>query len=78
MFLFLLIYNLPRTDEIAFVDQNDFKLDVLSDTKLLVTACSGFIIDLLKNNNIRSKFLDNVEKQRVCSNVKKNGHYYSN
>ena len=36
MFLFLLIYNPPRTDEFAFVDQNDFKLDVLSDADFFV------------------------------------------
>ena len=70
MFLFLFIYNLPKTDDFAFVDQIDFVLDAFSDANLPVIACSGFNSDFLKDNNLRYNYLDNVEKQWVCSNIK--------
>ena len=64
----MLAYNPPKTDKFCFIEQFENVLDTFSTTNYWSIICGDFNIDILKTNNLSSKYFDSMEvKQRLLS-----------
>ena len=57
----LVVYNPPKADKFYFFDELDKTLKALSIKKYPVITCGDFNIDILKANNLSSKYHDVIE-----------------
>ena len=60
-FLIMLVYNPPKTDKFYFIEQFEHVLDTVSAKNDRVIICGDFNIDILKTNNLSSKYIDSIE-----------------
>ena len=60
-FLIILVYKPPKTDKFYFIEQFEHVLDTISAKNDRVTICGVFNIDILKTNNLSSKYFDFME-----------------
>ena len=57
----MLVYNPPKTDKFYFIEQFEHVLDTISAENDRVIICGDFNIDILKTNNLSSKYIDSIE-----------------
>ena len=57
----MLVYNPPKTDKFYFKEHFEHILDTISAKNDRVIICGDFNIDILKTNNLSSKYIDSIE-----------------
>ena len=61
IFQIMLVYNPPNGNKFTFVDEFDKHLEAISNKMYRAVICGDFNINILKSNNLCSKYIDAVE-----------------
>ena len=57
----MLVYNPPNDNKFTFVDEFDKHLEAISNKNYRAVICGDFNINILKSNNLSSRYIDAVE-----------------
>ena len=61
IFQIMLVYNPPNDNKFTFVDEFVKHLEAISNKNYRAVICGDFNINILKSNNLSSKYIDAVE-----------------